>query len=119
MSLTDTCRNEMQRIFAWAEKNAAAENILATDSASGVDSFFVSCDGKDDWSEYGFNTIPELKEQLTEMWSGSDCMQEVIIPCAVGAFKAKPVAKKSDGQLSSAAKSTDEDIEIKDFVYMI
>lgn len=114
MSLTDSSRNEEMRIYDWAKKNAGVLNILSSNEID-EGSYYTSFEMKDDAVEYGFDTIPQLNAELKKMWMSLPYMQEVMIPCSVGAFKAKP----NDAVKKSSFKGkTRDDIVIKDFVYM-
>lgn len=114
MSVTGASHNEAMRIYNWAKKNFGATDIFsyAEDKA---ESYFTPFDMENDTIEYGFDTILQLKEELAKMWSDSPYMQEVVIPCSVGAFKAKPGDALRE---SSLATETDGDTIIKDFVYV-
>lgn len=83
---------EIRIFFDWSVRNEG--NYSYTKVDKNIESYFVKYDRKEYIKEYGFETIVELKEELTQMWLGAKYMEEVIKPVAVAAMKNQP---KDDG----------------------
>lgn len=119
MSLIDVSKAEHKRMLEWAIDNSGTEEVLDLRFHTNTDSYFTVFDSSDDVVEYGFDTILKLREYLEKMWGDSECMKAMILPCAVGIFKAKPQnIRKSKGISSTKSQLQDNDIEINDFVYV-
>lgn len=104
---------EEKRILAWAKKNHAVPNIL---SPSQKDSFFSPFENTGNVMAYGFNTVPELKARLDEMWKDDDVMREISLVCAIAAFK-EYKKRKEEMSGDSHQNTSDDRFEIPDYIY--
>lgn len=106
MSWTDD--TERRKLYEWACENM--KHVHFTEIEAGKATYYESFDNADNCREFGFDSIPELKAALDELWSGQPVFEPVKKICLVAAFKREP---DEDGQVKANTKS----IEIPDFVY--
>jgi len=69
------------------------------------ESFFTKHNNDNYLMEYDFDSLPELKEKLQNMWQGQECMEKIITPVLVAAMKNKP--QKDVCEKQSEVKSGD------------
>ncbi len=71
------------------------------------ESYFVKREEDSYIREYGFETLPELKDELKKMWNEDVVMQECMQTVLVSALKLKPVEGK-DGETRNGGEDKSE-----------
>ena len=72
-------------------------------------SYFVKRQDSSYMREYGFETLPEIMEELNSLWVNDEMMESIKKVVCVAAMKNKPIAEsggKKDGE--NTKKSEDE-----------
>ena len=113
MSLT-----EQERIVSWASEHSGNSNLLSDRHESSCESYFTSFIIEKDVYEYNFQTIPELKGLLQEMWKGDETMESIVLTCSVSAFKERSRKEEREEEIRTNSGSQSATIEIPDFVYV-
>lgn len=113
MSLT-----EQKRIVSWASEHSGSSNLLSDTHASSCESYFTSFAIEKDIYEYNFQTIPDLKGLLQEMWKGDETMESIVLTCSVAAFKEWSGKEEREEGIRASSDSQSATIEIPDFVYV-
>lgn len=81
--------NKEKKIFYdWSCRYSGGYSFPKADN--NVESYFVGHEGYEYISEYGLETIADLKRELERMWFGDECMEGMVSPVAVAAMKNKP-----------------------------
>lgn len=86
----DKIRREKDRLYEIACVN---QKNYYTCKVGCNDSYFINRDNDVYIREYGFNELPDLKEELYGMWNQDETLQSCIQPVLVAAFKLKPMDK--------------------------
>lgn len=76
------------------------------------ESFFIKHNNDNYLMEYDFDSLPELKEKLQNMWQGQECMEKIITPVLVATMKNKP-----DENLSDDVTKDDDRSNLPEFIY--
>ena len=69
--------------------------------------YFTEFDSNNNIVERNFKSVPQLRTELETMWKGT-VFEEIIVPCAVSAFKREP---------TQASIVKEGELRIPDFVY--
>lgn len=103
---------EGKRLYDWARKNQGVFSF--PEAAALAESYYCPFDNIANVCAYGFASIPELEEQLDELWKDEPVFDGIKKVCAVAAFKREPS--------SAQGKETEQDgeapLKIPDFVYI-
>ena len=105
--------DEKRRILDWAKRNGEKRELLWPAFDEEADTYFTAFDNRGNMVEYGFDSLPEAKKQMMDMWKGDSVMEEAALICSVAAFRERP--RKSETKEFVATKSSDE---IPEFVYV-
>lgn len=91
----DQCARERESLYQLELSgiNEVMEGFYMTDSA--VKSYFQAETERNYLTEYHFETLPQLRELLSEMWKQEDYMQKELKTLLAAAMKNKPL--KEDG----------------------
>ncbi len=96
----DINQKEKELFADWYKQVENDENIYAFPKFDeNAESFFVKHQNDNYLMEYDFDSLPEVKSKLQEMWEGQEYMQKITTPVLVATMKNKPVsdnAKKDD-----------------------
>lgn len=109
-----------EKIFLWAEKeqNQQITNNFFSSFDVSTESYYEKCKEEDSLVyEYAFETLPELKGQLTEMWGKNKFMHEMILISSVSAMKYKSEKNRTTGSLDNN-NLIREELEIPEYVYV-
>lgn len=83
-------RNDIEKnmLHEWAEKNNSAYQFpkIEKDMAS----YFIERQETPYIREYGFETLPELLQELDFIWKGEKSMEQIKMAVGVAALKNKP-----------------------------
>lgn len=86
----------------------------------GIKSYFITRKDNDYYMKYDFNTLPELKEILDNLWKNNPDMQNIIKVLLVAALKNKPqdidekVAEKSIKNIEDSYSSD----KLPEYIYV-
>lgn len=84
----DKCERERALLEEWAKRNACRYQIPQSDAAS--ETYFVPVSDSNGIREYNIDTLPDIREELENMWHDDMHMQEIIKIVGVAAMKNKP-----------------------------
>lgn len=83
----DKCKQEKEKLYNLA---CSYQHNYYTQIDSSKESYFINREETTYIREYGFGTLPELKEELNRMWEKDSVMQECLKVVLVSALKLKP-----------------------------
>lgn len=101
---------EKLKILEWAQENFSPNNFLAKPN-SNAESFFTPFDNSANVIEYEFQTLPELKALLLQLWQNEPVLQKIALTVSVAAFKSKPIKNSFVSEEMSSL------LEVPDFIY--
>ena len=113
MSTIKPSKDEKARIADWAKKNHLRRPPFDFFFDAERDSYFELFDDTNNFSEYGFDTLPELRRQLLKMWEGDPALEQAALLCAVAAFK----SKRSELVRKDISTEATSMLAVPDFVY--
>ena len=113
MPWTDEFFREENMIMMWAQKHCNPDTLMAHRNGN-QDTYFLPMEDGQDIMDFGFVNVPELKQALERWWQDDESMQEMILPCAVAAFKAREKAKSD---IATEKNDEAKNITLPDFVY--
>lgn len=108
-------RNEKEKhmLHEWAEKNISAYQF--PEIGKEKESYFIKRQEKSYIREYGFETLPELFQELDGMWQDEKCMRQIRKAVGVAALKNKS-SEKVHREIEK--NNTDESKDIlPEFIY--
>lgn len=85
-----------------------------------ISSYFIRRNDTDNpmyLMEYDFETLPQLREKLSEMWENEDYMQMIITPVLVAAMKNKPHKRDETGHENTNEEAVNCGETLPDFIY--
>ncbi|MDE7177494.1 MAG: hypothetical protein K2O59_06720 [Lachnospiraceae bacterium] len=100
----DKSQNEKDKLYEIA---CGFQKNYYTGSDCTEESYFIKRVEESYIREYGFETLPELKDELKKMWDEDAVMQECMQTVLVSALKLKPVEGK-DGETRNCGEDKSE-----------
>lgn len=110
MSMSWTDDLEKRGLYEWACKHSNVFRFTEIDKSK--DTYYEMFDNVDNVREFGFESVPELVEELDKLWMGQPVFDSVKKICAVAAFKRELFLE------DSSKKEKQDLIEIPEFVYI-
>lgn len=111
----DKSKREKDKLYEIACTNQKDYYIL---NKCNNDSYFIKRDDDVYIKEYGFESLPDLKEELNRMWDQDEIMQNCIQPVLAAVFKLKPKGKMEDKESSKELPHTEKREEkLPPFIY--
>lgn len=100
-------------------------NILISDELNesfrsvdtGRESYFVPQEERNYIMEYYFETVPQLKERLNELWKDDSYMQDIIKTVVVAAMKNKPLKSNQESVETEKDKEKQNQNHMPAFIY--
>lgn len=87
---------EKEKLFMWSGRKFK-EDYRFPEIDIDKDSYFIKRENNVAYiKEYTFETLPELKAQLKEMWSDKEYLQDILQVVLVAAMRNKPHEIKED-----------------------
>lgn len=80
-------------------------------------SYFVKRNDDTYMREYGFETLPELKEELNKMWGGDETLETCLQTVLVAAFKLKPSDESDNGEDKESSGHERKDEKLLPYIY--
>lgn len=91
----DKCKQEKGKLYNFA---CGCQQNYYTKMDATKESYFIKREESSYIREYGFETLPELKEELSRMWDEDPVMQECMKVVLVSAMKLKPQEEEEEQQ---------------------
>lgn len=114
----DKNKREMEQLYQWASDNykKELEDKYFTKIDGNCKSYFKKrSSGSEYCKEYKFETMQQLKNELSVMWKDEAAMQQIEKVVLVAAMKNKPYAEKK-GQYEGK-ENTGNMEQLKPFIY--
>lgn len=86
----DKNEKEKELFYQWSLKKNPQDNETFCRPDKQTDSYFVLKTSDKYIREYGFETVPELEEELDKMWENQPHLQEIEKAVLVASIKNKP-----------------------------
>lgn len=102
-------QNEKEILLQWGSVNSHP----FCRSLKSEDSYFQEFDNTDNIVLLSFHTLPQLANELRNLWKEDNIMQEIILPVSIATFKLEPIKQNSDLQGENSGK-----LKIPDYTYV-
>ena len=81
--------NEKDRLYKWAVLNSKRNNEgnCFTKIDKNQESYYEKYEDREYLTEYKFQTVPELREELQKLWPNEECMKQIETVVIVAAMK--------------------------------
>lgn len=110
----DKNQKEKELFRSWHERAASLSGQYRfPEIDQSAESYFVKHEDEAAFTEYDFETLPQLKEKLDSMWEGQEYMQEIMRPILAASMKNKQAASEQTVLEGKESKSG----EIPVFIY--
>lgn len=105
-------KKEKQKLIEWAFSGKSDKK-----KCTNTETAFSICDNKYDYMEYGFKSVVELEAQLKILWNGQDTYSQVVLLCAVAAFKKRWELKRN--KVEKISSPHNKELIIPDYIYTL
>ncbi len=95
----DKEKREKDLLYQWGIENTETYKFQSIDKSK--ESYFIEREETEYIKEYGFETVPELYEELAKIWVLDNCMDGVEKIIAVAAMKNCPLEEVKDKPVQS------------------
>lgn len=106
---------EKELFYQWSNKEDVKYSFDKIDVQK--ESYFIKSEPREYIREYHFETLPELKEELTKMWTGEKDMESIMQAVLVAAFKNKPMNSSDSGMVSSGQNTPNNGEKMPAYIY--
>lgn len=112
--MDDKNKREKENLFHWGEEYSAQQkdNIFTSINFENASYWIQRTDSENYLTEYGFDSVPELKNCLDSMWKYDEIMSDIEKSVLVAAIKNKVVADSDRLHIKS-----EHIVSLPEFIY--
>lgn len=108
-----TENGEKKRLYEWVCENK--DTVFFDKISDSLETYYHSFDNTNNVREYGFSSVPELENDLDELWRNEPLFDSIRRVCAVAAFKLRPEIVPENQEKGD---NGEDNLKIPDYVYM-